>query len=202
MKLYSEVKKIPFDPKKLKGISERSISIHHDKLYEGYVKKWIEIQEKLKKVDKSLANTTYSEFRALKLEETFAANAIVLHEAYFDVLGGDGKEEGEIIEAIKRDFGSFEKWKEDFIAVGMSGRGWAILAYDFNDGKLHNYLADLHNQGGIWGAAPILAMDVFEHSYFIDFGSDRKSYIEAFFANLNWKAINDRYLKIVKGVKK
>jgi Fe-Mn family superoxide dismutase len=196
MKEYNQVKKLPF-VKKLKGISEKTISIHHDKLYEGYVKKWQEIQERLKKVDRSLANATFSELRELKLEESFAANGIVLHEAYFDVLGGNGKPKGEIVERIAKDFGSFENWQEEFKALGMAARGWVILAYDFNDGKLHNYLADWHSQGGIWGTAPLLVLDVYEHAYFIDYGSDRKSYIEDFFANLNWQAINKRYLKIV-----
>jgi Fe-Mn family superoxide dismutase len=196
MKEYNQVKKLPF-VKKLKGISEKTISIHHDKLYEGYVKKWQEIQERLKKVDRSLANATFSELRELKLEESFAANGIVLHEAYFDVLGGNGKPKGEIVEKIAKDFGSFENWQEEFKALGMAARGWVILAYDFNDGKLHNYLADWHSQGGIWGTAPLLVLDVYEHAYFIDYGSDRKSYIEDFFANLNWQAINKRYLKIV-----
>jgi Fe-Mn family superoxide dismutase len=197
MKEYNQVKKLPF-VKKLKGISEKTISIHHDKLYEGYVKKWQEIQERLKKVDKSLANATFSELRELKLEESFAANGIVLHEAYFDVLGGNGKPKGEIVERITKDFGSFENWQEEFKALGMAARGWVILAYDFNDGKLHNYLADWHSQGGIWGTAPLLVLDVYEHAYFIDYGSDRKSYIEDFFANLNWEAVNKRYLKIIK----
>jgi Fe-Mn family superoxide dismutase len=76
------------------------------------------------------------------LEETFAANAVLLHEAYFDVLGGDGKPGGEIVERIAKDFGSFENWQEEFKALGMAARGWVVLAYDFNDGKLHNYLAD------------------------------------------------------------
>ncbi|MGB9598392.1 MAG: superoxide dismutase [Minisyncoccales bacterium] len=196
MKDYNQVKKVPF--KTLKGISEKTISIHHDKLYEGYVKKWQEIQEKLKKIDISLANASYSELRELKLEESFAANGILLHENYFDILGGDGKPEGKILEAIENDFGSFGKWQEEFKAIGLSARGWAILAYDFNDGKLHNYLADAHNQYGIWGAAPLIALDVYEHSYFIDYGADRKSYLEAFFANLNWKAINKKFEKIMK----
>jgi len=205
MKSYAESKKLPFE--KLKGSSEKAISIHHDKLYEGYVKKYQEIQEKLKTVDKSLANATYSELRELKLEETFAANGVLLHEAYFDMLGlpaeasaeagGDGKPEGEVIEALAKEFGSFENWQEEFKVMGMAARGWVILVYDFNDGKFHNYLADFHNQGGIWGAAPLLVLDVYEHAYFIDYGSDRKSYIEDFFSNLNWKAINEKYLKMI-----
>jgi len=195
MKNYGEIKNLAF--KELEGISQKTISIHHDKLYEGYVKKWQEIQEKLKKADKSLANATFSELRELKLEETFAANGVLLHEAYFDILGGEGKPKGKVVERIAKDFGSFENWQEEFKALGMAARGWVILAYDFNDGKLHNYLADWHSQGGIWGAAPLLVLDVYEHAYFIDYGSDRKIYIEDFFANLNWQAINKRYLKIV-----
>lgn len=197
MKNYDEAKKLPFD-KELEGISEKTTSIHHDKLYQGYVKKWGEIQEKLTATDKSAANATYSELRELKLEETFAANGVLLHEAYFDALGGDGHQAGEIAETIKKDFGSFETWQEEFKALGMCARGWVVLAYDFNDGKLHNYLADLHNQGGIWGTAPLLVLDVYEHAYFIDYGSDRKTYIEDFFKNLNWAKISERYTKIAK----
>ena len=196
MKKYEESKKISFQ--KLSGISEKTISIHHDKLYEGYVKKWQEIQQKLANADKSAANATFSDFRELKMEEGFSANAILLHEAYFDVLGGDGNPDGKIIDAIAKDFGSFDAWQEEFKALGLSARGWVVLAYDFNDGRLHNYLADMHNQGGVWGASPILVLDVYEHAYFIDYGSDRKTYIEDFFKNLNWEVINKKFDKIKK----
>jgi len=194
MKNYNQIKNLPF--KELKGISQKTIEIHWGKLYQGYVKKWQEIQEKLSQADKSLANATFSDLRELKLEETFASDAVILHEAYFDILGGQGKIEGKIVEAIVKDFGSLENWLEEFKTLGLSARGWVILAYDFNDGKLHNYTADIHNQGGIWGSTPILVLDVYEHAYFIDFGADRKSYIETFFENLNWQAVSQRYLKI------
>jgi superoxide dismutase, Fe-Mn family len=197
MKKYEEVKKLPFQGS-LVGISEKTISIHHDKLYEGYVKKWQEIQKKLRSVDKLAANATFSDLRELKLEEGFVSNAVLLHEAYFDVLGGNGKPGGEVVDAIAKDFGSFDIWQEEFKALGLSARGWVILAYDFNDGKLHNYLADIHNQGGIWGAAPVLVLDVYEHAYFIDYGSDRKSYVEDFFKNLNWELINKKFNKSVR----
>ncbi len=196
MKQYTEAKNLPF--KELKGISSKTIENHYEKLYKGYVKKCQEIQDKLKTADKSLANATYSELRELKTEETFAANAVVLHEAYFDILGGDGKQSGGILGAIEKDFGSFENWLADFKASGLCARGWVFLAYDFNDGTLHNYIADLHNQGGVWGTSPIIVMDVYEHAYFADFGIDRKSYIEAFFSNLDWQAINKKYSKIAK----
>lgn len=196
MKNYEEVKNLPF--KELRGISQKTIEIHWGKLYQGYVKKWQEIQEKLKTVDKSSANATFSEFRELKLEETFAVNAIILHEAYFDVLGGEGKPEGEIIDRIAQDFGSFENWFQEFKALGLCARGWVILAFDFNDGKLRNYMADAHNLYAVWGVAPILVLDMYEHAYFIDFGSDKKSYLEAFFQNLNWSTANKKHLKIIK----
>ena len=196
MKNYNQVKSLP--PKELKGISQKTIDIHWGKLYQGYVKKWQEIQEKLKQADKSLANATFSDLRELKTEETFSADAVLLHEAYFDILGGGGKPKGDIAKAIAEDFDSFENWLEEFKALGLCTRGWVILVYDFNEGRLRNYLADIHNQGGIWGTAPILVLDVYEHAYFIDFGSDKKNYIETFFANLNWQAINQRYLKAIK----
>lgn len=194
MKNYGVIKDLPF--KELRGISQKTIEIHWGKLYQGYVKKWQEIQEKLKTADLSLANATFSELRELKVEETFAVNAILLHEAYFDALGGEGKPEGKIIEAIKKDYGSFDAWQEEFKALGMASRGWVILAYDFNERKLRNYLCDLHNQGGIWGTAPILVLDVYEHAYFIDFGADRKKYIETYFQNLNWQNLEQKFNKI------
>lgn len=194
MKNYQESKKLSFTA--LKGISEKTISTHYDKLYLGYVKKYQEIQEKFKSAEKTAGNATFSELRELKLEEGFAADAVLLHEAYFDILGGEGKPEGEVVDAIAKDFGSFDAWQEEFKALGLCSRGWVILAYDFNDGKLHNYTADIHNQGGVWGASPILVLDVYEHAYFIDFGSDRKSYIEVFFKNLKWEAINKKFNKL------
>jgi Fe-Mn family superoxide dismutase len=194
MKSYKEIKNLPF--KELKGISHKTIEIHWGKLYQGYVKKWQEIQERLEKVDLSTANAAFSELRELKVEETFTANAILLHEAYFDVLGGDGKADGKIVEAIKNNFGSFEKWLEDFKALAMTTRGWVVLAYDFNDAKLRNYICDAHNLYGIWGAAPVLVLDMYEHAYFIDFGADKKSYIETFFQNLDWETINKKFSRL------
>lgn len=196
MKNYNQIKNLPFG--ELKGISQKTIDIHWGKLYQGYVKKWQEIQEKLKTADLSLANATFSDLRALKIEETFAANGVLLHEAYFDILVGDGQPAGEIVKQIAQDFGSLANWQAEFKALGLCARGWVILAYDFNDGKLRNYIADWHNQGGVWGSAPIIVLDVYEHAYFIDFGADRKSYIETYFENLNWLAINKKYLKIIK----
>ena len=105
---------------------------HHDTHYAGYVSKRNEIENELKAVDRAKANANYSVFRSLKLEETWNGNGMVLHEVYWDTMGGDGKydESMEVIKKINEDFGSFAKWKEDFIAACKVGRGWAVLSMD------------------------------------------------------------------------
>lgn len=181
----------PLSFSSLSGISEKTNQIHHGKLYTGYVNKRNDIEKSLALADKSKANATHSEFGELKRQETFAANGQILHEIYFATLGGDGIPKGKILSVIEKDFGSFDSWKADFVACGMSARGWVVLAFDPSDGKLHNYTGDAHNQGGVWGALPIAVLDVYEHAYFIDFGSDRKAYIETYFKNLNWEKIEE-----------
>ena len=196
-----ELKELPFNPATLKGISEKTIQIHHGKLYAGYVNKSNEISEKLgvlRKSGKAEGNQIYSELRGLKLGETFAVNGVYLHENYFDILGGDGQPKGEILKAIEEKFGSFEEFKSYFSACGMAARGWAILCWDMHEKKLMQYNCDAQNHGGIWGAIPIIAMDVYEHSYFIDTGSDRPAYIKAFFDNLNWNKIEELYQRAKK----
>ena len=192
-------KPLPFK-KPLKGISEKTLQIHHDKLYTGYVNKKNEIGEKLGefskgKKDLTPANQTYSELRALKDGETFAVNGVFLHEHYFDVLGGEGKPEGELADALAEKYGSIENFIEYFAACGMASRGWVVLAWNSHEGRLNIYTADVHNQGGVWGAIPILVLDVYEHAYFIDYGSDRKSYIEDYLKNLNWDEADKKYQK-------
>jgi len=195
MKKYDKAKNLPFQ--NLQGISQKTIDNHYSKLYQGYVKKWSEIEERLASVDFLSANASFSDLRELKVEESFVSNAIILHEAYFDILGGNGQLAGEIVEAISKDFGSFEKWLEEFKALGLSSRGWVVLGYDFNVGQLRNFLLDAHNLYGLWGAMPVLVLDMYEHAYFIDFGADKKTYIETFFHNLNWEMIDKKFLKAV-----
>ena len=172
--------------KDLPGISLRTLR-EHFKLYQGYVKKTNEIQKKIDEADKSEANGVYSHIGELKRQETFAVNGMKLHEVYFGHLGDGNEPKGRLLKMIERDFGSLENWKLDMVATGLSARGWAILALDFKDNRLHNYSADAQNVGAVWGAIPIIAMDVYEHAYFIDYGADRKSYVDAFFKNLNWE---------------
>jgi Fe-Mn family superoxide dismutase len=176
--------------KDLEGITLKLLQNHY-KLYEGYVKKTNEIQTKLESADRTEANPSFSLVGELKRQETFTVNGMKLHEVYFGHLGGDGKPGGELVTMIEKDFGTLENWKLDMIATGIAARGWAILAFDYRDNRLHNYGSDSHNVGAVWGAIPVIVLDVYEHAYFMDYGVDRKSYIESFFKNLNWGFANE-----------
>ena len=186
-----EIKKLKYT--KLDGLSEKQLKEHHDVLYAGYVKKIGEIEEKLKSVDLSLANATYSDLRELKMEETFALNGVKLHEGYFDNMSkGGSAPSGKISEMLTRDFGSYENWEREFKAMGLCARGWVVLGYDLDEKKLKNILCDSHNQGAPWNMLALLIMDVYEHAYFIDYATGRKAYIEAFFKNIDWKYVDMR----------
>ncbi len=182
------------------GISEKTMAIHRDKLYAGYVKKLAEIEEKLKenRKNKGEGNATYSELKGLKDGETFAANGVYLHEWYFANIAGDGNLEQapELAKALVEKWGSMEEAVRYMSECAMSARGWMVVAWNTKIGKLKQYNADSHNQGGVWGCIPIIVLDVYEHAYFIDFGSDRKAYIEAFWKNFDWKSAEELYLKV------
>ena len=175
----------------LDGISRETMESHYT-LYEGYVSKRNEILRKLADVDGTSANQTYSELRELKLELTFAVGGIKNHELYFEHLGGDGGDPtGTIADLIRRDFGSTEAWRADLKATGLGARGWAWTAYDWDESRLFNYLGDAQNTFPVWNSTPLVALDVYEHSYFLDYRTDRASYIDAFFDNLDWAVVNE-----------
>lgn len=175
----------------LDGISRETVEAHY-KLYQGYVAKRNEILGKLAAVDLASANQVYSELRSLKVDLTFAIGGVKNHEIYFEHLGGIGGDPSGVFgDLVKRDFGSVADWKADLKATGMGGRGWAWTAYDWDEGRLFNYIGDAQNTFPVWNATPLVALDVYEHAYFIDFGTDRGSYIDAFFNNLDYDVVND-----------
>jgi Fe-Mn family superoxide dismutase len=175
----------------LDGISREAIEAHF-KLYQGYIAKRNEILGKLDGVDLTSANQVYSEVRGLKVELTFAIGGIKNHEIYFEHLGGDGGDPGGVFaDLVKRDFGSIADWRADLKATGMAGRGWAWTAYDWDESRLFNHLGDTQNTYPVWNATPLVALDVYEHAYFMDFGTDRGAYIDAFLANLDYSVVND-----------
>jgi Fe-Mn family superoxide dismutase len=174
----------------LDGISRTSVEAHY-RLYQGYVNKRNEILGKLTSVDAGAANQVYSELRALKVDLTFAIGGIKNHELYFEHLGGSGGDpDGAFGRLVVRDFDSVEAWRTDLKATGMAGRGWAWTAYDWDEGRLFNYIGDAQNSFPVWNATPLVALDVYEHAYFLDYQTDRAAYIDAFFANLDWNVVN------------
>ncbi len=189
-----------FDAKKFKsfemdleGISKKALEEHY-KLYTGYVNKANEILDKLAGLDKdpAKANPTFSDIRVLKVELTRALGGIKNHEIYFDQLGGGGAPAGKLADMINANFGSFDDWKKDLKATGVAARGWAWLAYDWDTKTLFNYIGDEQNTYPVWNCTPIVAMDVFEHAYFMDWGTNKGGYIDAFLKQLNWQAVQAR----------
>jgi Fe-Mn family superoxide dismutase len=190
---FEEIAPRPLRPAllELDGISRAAVEAHY-KLYQGYVAKRNEILGLLADADADAANQTYSALRALKVDLSFAIGGIKNHEIYFDHLGGDGGDpRGAVRELIARDFGSADAWRSDLKATGMAARGWAWTAYDWDEGRLFNYLGDAQNTFPVWNATPLVALDVYEHAYFLDYQTDRASYIDAFFANLDWGVVSD-----------
>jgi superoxide dismutase, Fe-Mn family len=176
--------------RELDGISRTTIDAHY-RLYQGYVAKRNEILARLADVDLDAGNQVYSDVRALKVDLTFAVGGIKNHELYFEHLGGDGGDPGGAAGAlIERDFGSAGKWRDDLKATAMAARGWAWTAYDWDEGRLFNYIGDAQNTFPVWNATPLVALDVYEHAYFLDYQTDRAAYIEAFLRNLDWSAVN------------
>jgi superoxide dismutase, Fe-Mn family len=187
-----EIAPRPLEPRllELNGISRVSVEAHH-RLYQGYVAKRNEIVTKLADVDRGAANQVYSDLRALKVDLTFAIGGIKNHEVYFAHLGGPGGDPaGTFRELVDRDFGSVGAWRDDLRATGLAARGWAWTAYDWDERRLLNLIGDAQNTFPVWNATPLVALDVYEHAYFIDYQTDRGAYIDAFFENLDWDVVN------------
>ncbi len=178
---------------KLDGISEEQLR-QHNELYKNYVKKYNEVAEKLKTADKTSANQNYSEYRSLAVELSHNQNGAVLHELYFSNLTENYEAPpDELIELIEIDFGTWENYIDDLKATAQASRaGWAITAYNYRDGKVYNYPIDQHNLHVPVIMRPVLVLDTWEHAFMIDYGTDKKSYIEAFFNNVDWQAVYER----------
>jgi Fe-Mn family superoxide dismutase len=192
MSTFEEISARPLDPRllQLSGISRASVEAHH-RLYQGYVAKRNEILGLLSEADRDKANQVYSEVRALKLDLTFAIGGIKNHELYFAHLGGEGGDpHGAFRALVERDFGSVDAWRADLKATAMAARGWAWTAYDRDEGRLFNYIGDAQNTFPVWNGTPLVALDVYEHAYFLDYQTDRASYVDAFFENLDWDVVN------------
>jgi Fe-Mn family superoxide dismutase len=182
---------LPFDPKKLTGISEKMITSHHDNNYAGAIKNLNKVEEQLGAVNKDTPGFLVG---GLKERELLFSNSATLHEHYFGNLGGNGKASGPIEKRLAAAYGGFARWEEHFRAVGAAlggGSGWTILDYNFHTGDVHTYWSGNHTQTLAFGA-PLLVMDMYEHAYAIDYGAAAAKYIDAFFQNINWDEVNKR----------
>lgn len=183
---------------KLQGLSKEQIT-QHQTLYEGYVKRRNEIANSLQHTDRSGQNRTYSVFRELKIEESYAVNGSILHELYFENLGIEKTTPGnEMLKLIEKSFGSLENFKSDLMDCALCSRGWVITAYSIDDKRIHNFVCDQHNQNVPILIMPLIVLDMYEHAYMIDFGIKQNPYLEVFWNHIQWNVIEDRVNKWVK----
>jgi len=186
-------------PWTLNGITPRLIESHYENNYGGALNRLNAISAELERLDP--ATTPAAVINRLKRDEATALNSTLLHELYFASMGGDGRAvPEEMAEAIMRDFGSVQRWRQEFMALAEAlggGSGWVLLTYVPRDGRLVNQTATDHNQN-ISGGIPILAIDMYEHAYHLDFGANATAYIAAFMRNIDWDAVRTRYRNAVK----
>lgn len=192
-------KPLPFDAAKLKGISEKLMKSHWENNYIGSVKALNIVEQRLAAMlkEKDLPAYFYGD---LKREELIRTGSVVLHEQYFANLGGSGRADGKALEMIKQWFGSFEQWETEFkkTANALSGgSGWTILAFNLHTKELHNYWASDHAHNAPF-SVPLLLLDMYEHSYQMDYGAAAAKYIDAFLLNVNWEEVNRRVESAMK----
>jgi superoxide dismutase, Fe-Mn family len=187
-----EMKPLGCDPARLQGLSEKLLVSHYENNYGGAVKRLNQIQEQLQSID--FAKAPGFLINGLKREELIAMNSMILHEIYFAALGASERPR-ELSEALSRDFESPEKWQTQFSAMGKAqggGSGWVLLSYSPRSGKLINQWAADHATT-IADGVVILALDMYEHSYHIDYGAKAAAYVDAYMQNINWQEVSRRY---------
>src|SRR5690349_11320077 len=181
-----EIKKLPFDPGKVKGLSEKLLQSHWENNYSGAVKRLNAIGAQLAGLD--FASAPVFTVNGLKREELIAANSMIIHELYFDCLGGEGEPSGMLADQMARDFGSVARWKAEFAAVGKAlrgGSGWVLLSWSPRDKRLINTWAADHTMT-LANGRPILALDMFEHAYAMDYGAAAAKYVDSFMQSVRW----------------
>ena len=192
------MKPLSCDPNRIRGMSERMIISHYENNYGGAVKRLNLIGEKLAGLDYTSAPGFV--VNGLKREQLIATNSMILHEVFFDGLGEEGEPSSNLKEALVRDFGSYDRWRAEFIAMGKAlggGSGWVLLTWSPRDRNLTNQWASDHCHT-MAGGTPILALDMYEHSYHIDYGAKAANYVEVFMAAINWPSVQRAYERLLK----
>jgi len=188
---------LPFDPKSITGLSEKLLTSHHDNNYVGAVKRIGAITGQVAALDPATAPGF--QINGLKREELIAWNSMILHELYFAGLGAPSKPGAKLAAAIERDFGSDARWRAEFAGMGKAlggGSGWVLLTYSHRDNRLVNQWAADHSMT-LAGSTPILALDMYEHAYAMDYGAKAAPYVDAFMATTNWTSADARFAKAV-----
>ncbi|HMC17397.1 MAG TPA: Fe-Mn family superoxide dismutase [Albitalea sp.] len=195
-----QLRALTIDLARLDGLSQRLVASHHENNYAGAVKRLNAIRRQLSELD--WATAAVFAINGLKREELIAANSAFLHELYFDALGGDGVlPSSGLSTAFERDFGSVERWRSEFTGLAKAmggGSGWALLSWSSREGRLVNHWAADHAHL-LAGAMPVLALDMYEHAYHMDFGAKAAAYVDAFMKNIRWDAVYRRYGAAVAG---
>ena len=193
------IRPLPFDAAALRGLSARLLSSHHQNNYGGAVRR-------LNAIRAQLAGTAFATapgylLNGLKREELLATNSMLLHELYFASLGGDGHTMAPAMTlALDASFRSVERWREEFVACARAlggGSGWMLLVFQPHDGTLVNQWAADHTNA-LAGGVPILALDLYEHAYHLDYGAAASAYVDACMANLDWAGAYARYQAAVQ----
>ncbi|MEY8689250.1 MAG: Fe-Mn family superoxide dismutase [Leptothrix sp. (in: b-proteobacteria)] len=203
--MNARLQDLPFDPASLHGLSEKLLRSHHQNNYGGAVKRLNAIRAQLSTLD--FGTAPGFQLNGLKQEELVATNSMLLHELYFGSMGGHGQGQGQpmvpaMTLALEASFGSVARWRDEFVAMGKAlggGSGWVLLSFQPRDGSMVNQRAADHTQC-LAGGVPILAMDMYEHAYHMDFGAAAGGYVDAFMDNINWAAVYARYQAAVHGV--
>ncbi|MGD9728770.1 MAG: superoxide dismutase [Nitrospiraceae bacterium] len=188
-----EPKPLGFDPKSIKGLSDKIITSHYENNYVGAVRRLNAINADLAKLD--FASAQGFAVNGLKREQLMAANSMILHEIYFASLGAGGEPTGDVAKAISQDFGSVTAWRNEFTATGKAlggGSGWVLLTYSSRLGRLVNQWAADHTTT-IADGVPILALDMYEHAYHMDYGARAAAYVDAFMGAINWNSVGAAY---------
>lgn len=186
------IKQIHCRPWTLNGLSLKLIESHYENNYGGAMRRLNAITEQLEALD--LANMPGHVLNGLKREELVALNSTLLHELYFASLGGDGQPTKGMSQTLAEHFGALERWRSEFRAMGYAlggGSGWVVLTYVPRDGRLINQYASEHSQS-VAGGVPILALDMYEHAYHMDFGANARAYVDTFMRNIDWPALEVR----------
>ena len=189
------IKPLACDPTRIKGMSEKLLVSHYENNYGGAVNRLNAITAQL---ELDFAKAPGFVINGLKREELIASNSMILHELFFASLGDESEPEGKLHDALIRDFGGLDRWRAEFSAMGKAqggGSGWVLLTWSPRDRKLVNQWAMDHTTT-LAGATPILALDMYEHSYHMDYGARAAAYVDAFMAAINWPNVARAYVEL------